>query len=91
MCAWGNSVTLQQVRNTRGRVIHVNGSIFPSVVPAGERDHAWVAAERGTIWTPSDIDQIASGARQQPTAQRRFCNSDAGNIAATSRAESKKF
>jgi hypothetical protein len=75
MCAWGNSVTLQEVRNARGGAVHFNGSIFPGVVPAGDRDRACVAAERGTFWTHSDIVRIASGARQRPMAQRRLCNS----------------
>jgi hypothetical protein len=91
MCAWGNSVTLQEVRKPRRGAIPFDGSIFPGVIPAGDRDRACVAAERGTIWTRSDIDAIASGARQCPTAQRRLCNSDARNITATSRAEPKKL
>lgn len=90
MCAWGNSVTLQEVRSSRRRVIHISRSIFPGVVPAGERDPTSVAAERGTIWTPSDIDQIASGARQRPTA-RLALELRRRNITAPTRAESKRL
>ena len=87
----GDPVTLQGVGNSFDRAIPFDRQIFPSAVPAGERGRTSVTDECGTIWTHSDVDEVARGARQRSTAQRRFCNSDAGNITATSRADSKRL
>ena len=75
----GSPVALQEVRSTSCRTISVFGLMFPDAVPSSERGHTSAAADRGTIWTHSDLDQRAGGARQRPTAQRRLCNSNAGN------------
>ena len=87
----GDAVTLQGFRSSFDRAIPFDRPIFPSAVPAGERDRTSGAADHGTIWPHPDMDQIASGARQRSTAQFRLCNSDAGNITATSQAESKRL